>query len=207
MPVEFTAWHCSVGDELLQAEVHRANNFISDLIFIEKLEQKTVRGQGPLNREPKLLLNRANVVFCGNSLGANLLSIEFCNNISVDRSHEVHLRQFLRLDETDLELFEFLLNLSGHEDDLIGRFRATLVVQLDLLVTRTLDSDANLEVAGDFREVFALRVEKSDPLMQNSMLWLKVYGGHIELVGAYQLISENALVHHFDRDRFHLDFA
>jgi hypothetical protein len=76
-----------------------------------------------------------------------------------------------------------------------------------LLVTRALDSDANHEVARDFREVLTLGVEEGDPLVLDGVLLLEVDSGHIELVGADHLVSEDTLVHHLNGDCLHLDFA
>ena len=207
MPEELSTWHSTLGDELLQAEVHRANNLIYDVVLVVELEQKTVGGEGPLDRKPELLLDGTYVIFGGNSLGANLLAVEFGRYVCVDRAEGVHLWQLLRLDETDLQLFEFLLDLGGHKDDLIGLVGARLVVQLDLLVTRALDSDANHEVARDFGEVLSLGVEQGDPLVLDGVLLLEVDSGHIELVGADHLVSEDTFVHHLNGDRLHFNFA
>jgi hypothetical protein len=127
VPEEFSTWHCTLSDDLLQAEVHRADNLIDDFVFVVELEQKTVGGEGPLDRKPKLLLDGAYVILGGDSLGANLLAVKFSRYVCVDRAEGVHLWQLFRLDKTDLQLFEFFLNLGGHKDDLIGLVGARLV--------------------------------------------------------------------------------
>lgn len=70
------------------------------------------------------MLDRTNVILSGDCLGANFLSLEFTRDVGIDGAESVHLRQLFRLDETDLELFEFLLDLSRHKDDLVGGFGA-----------------------------------------------------------------------------------
>ena len=71
-------------------------------------------------------------------------------------------------------MLEFLFDLSRHHDNFAARVRSRLVVELDLLITRSLDSDADLEVTSDLRKVFSLRIKQGDPLVLDSMLWFEV---------------------------------
>ena len=133
--------------------------------------------------------------------------MELPDDVSVDGAKSVHLGQFLSLDEADLELLELFADLRGHEDDFADRVRTDLVVQLDLLVTGSLDCNANLEISSDFAEILALRVEQGDPLVLDHMLRLEVDRGHVELVLADHFIPEHSFVHHLDADRLHFNLA
>lgn len=65
------------------------------------------------------MLHGADVIFGGNCDRADLLTLELSSDVSIDSSERVHLGQFLSLNETDLELLEFFLDLCGHQDDLV----------------------------------------------------------------------------------------
>ena len=76
-----------------------------------------------------------------------------------------------------------------------------------MLVSRSLDSDADLEVASYRTEVLTLWVDKGDPLVVHGVLLLVVDVGHVKLIHANHLISEHSFVHDFDADRILFDLA
>ena len=71
-------------------------------------------------------------------------------------------------------MLELLLDLSGHHDNFAARVWSRLVVELDLLITGSLDRDADLKVTSDLGEVFSLRIEQGYPLVLDCMLWFEV---------------------------------
>ena len=76
-----------------------------------------------------------------------------------------------------------------------------------MFVTWTLNCDADPEVARDLTEVLTLRVEQGEPLVLDSVLILEIDRRHVKLVRANELVTEDALVHDFDRDGLHLNLA
>jgi len=61
------------------------------------------------------LLYRTDVIFGGDCLRLNFLSVENTLDEGIDGAKGVHLGKLLGLNETDLQLLEFLLDLRRHE--------------------------------------------------------------------------------------------
>ena len=207
MPEESSVGDGAISDQLLQAEVHGADDLVSHPVLIVELQEQTVRGERPLDGQPELLLNGGDVILRSDSLGSNLLALELSEDVGIDRSESIHLGQLFSSDEPDLQLLELLLDLGRHQHVVANGLRTGLVVELDLLVAWALHSDADLEVASDLAEVLALRVEQGNPLVLNGVFVLEVDCGHIELVHANHLVAEDTLVHDLDGDRLLLDLA
>lgn len=174
VPEELATWHCTFRNQLFEAKVHRAYDFMEFYVFVEQLEQEAIGGEGPLNGQPELLFYRTDIVTGRDSLRFDVFAIELSLDEGVDCSKSVHLGELFGLNETDLELFEFFLDLCGHKHYISSGVRARLVVELDLLVTGALHRDTDLKVSGDLGEVIALGVEHGDPLVLDGMLILEV---------------------------------
>ena len=115
-----------------------------------------------------------------------LLLQENCLEESIDGAQGVHLWELLTHQEPEFDLFELLFDGGGHHDGgFFGVLGAGVVVEGDLLVTRAGDADAQLEVAGDLVEVFAVGVGHADPLVEYGVLVLEVDKGHIEIKCSY----------------------
>ena len=76
-----------------------------------------------------------------------------------------------------------------------------------MLVARTLNGNTDLEIASNLRKIFTLRVEEGYPLVLDDMLVLEVDCGHVELVCADHLVTEDSFVHHLYRDSLHFNLA
>ena len=207
MPEESSVGDGAIGNHLLQAEVHGADNLVSHPVLIVELQEQTVRGERPLDGQPELLLDGGDVILRSDGLGANLLALELSEDVGIDRSESIHLGQLFSSDESYLQLLELLLDLGGHQHVVSNGLRTGLVIELNLLVAWALHSDADLEVTSDLAEVLTLWIEQSNPLVLNGVFVLEVDSGHIELVHANHLVAEDALVHNLDRDRLLLNLA
>lgn len=129
-----------------------------------------------------------------NVLGFECLAHVYSLQEQVRGTKCVQVREALRSDEADLELLELFFYLSGHHNHLVGVFRAAILVQLDLLVAWALNRDAHLQVARHFREVFALWVKQSDPLVLDGVLLFEINFCDVKFVHADKFVLKDTLV-------------
>ena len=192
-------------NQLLETEEHGATDLVHNCVLIHDLEKETVGCEWPLDWEPELLLQRGHVVLGRHWLGLEDLASELGLDVGINGAKGVHFWQFFCRDISQLELLEFFLDLCGHHDCLVGSLWSSSVIELDLLVSWTLDGDGDLQVASDLTEVFTVGVEESHILVLERMLVFKVDSGDVKVIGSNHFISEHALVHDFDGDGFALD--
>ena len=188
----------SFSYKISQTKEHWANKLITGFIIIIQLQNKSIWGKRPLNWEPPLLSNCCNIIFRGYPFCLHHFTLEFCIDVCVYSPKEtVHLWKFVCLDEAYLQLLELFLNLSWHQSFCICSFWSSLIIQLYLLISRSLNRNTDLEITSDRAEIFSLRIDESDPLIVHSVLFFVVDVSHIEFVHANHFISEHTLVHDF----------
>ena len=193
-----SSWLFTFSYKISQTKEHWANDLITSFIIVVQLQNKSIWRKRPLNWEPPLLSNCCNIIFRGYPLCLHHFTLEFCIDICVYSPEEtVHLWKFVCLYETYLQLLELFLDLSWHQSICICSFWSTFIIQLDLLISRSLNRNTDLQITSDRTKIFSLRIDKSNPLVVHSMLFLVVDVSHIEFVHANHLISEHTLVHDF----------
>ena len=153
------------------------------------------------------MLDGANIISGCHRRRADSLAIELAGDVCINGAESIHDGKLLGCNESDLELLELLLDLSRHHDNLAGVVRSCLIVELNLLVTRALNRDADFEVAGDLGEIFTTWVEQGNPLMLQSVFLFEVDRGHVKLVHANHVITEYAVVHDLDHYCLHFYLA
>jgi hypothetical protein len=91
-------------------------------------------------------------------LSLDLLAEVHNFHVRINGSKSIKFWKISRLDKPDFKLFEFFLNLRRHQNLRIFFIRSDLVLELNLIVTRSLDSHTNFEVAWHSVEFCAIRV-------------------------------------------------
>lgn len=118
-------------------------------------------------------------------LSSQLLLEEYCLYVCINCAKLIHFWQLFSFKKSKLELFELLLDGRRHHDHGFVRvLRPDLVRESDLFVPWALDGDADLQIAGDLVEFFALGVRECKPLVGDGVLVLEVDKGQVEFIGS-----------------------